>query len=87
MVDTSDDPRGLIREAYRIEGISPEECRSIFFDWALGSDSPGDLSAANKRLLDKYEAEAREHPMTAVLREGMTTPPTRRRGGRRARAD
>ena len=33
-----DDPKGLIREAYRIEGISEPECRSIFMDWALSSD-------------------------------------------------
>ena len=29
------DPKNLIREAYRIEGISEPECRSIFLDWAL----------------------------------------------------
>ena len=29
------DPKGLIREAYRIEGITLGECRSIFLDWAL----------------------------------------------------
>ena len=30
------DPRNLIREAYRIEGITLADCRSIFLDWALG---------------------------------------------------
>ena len=29
------DPKGLIAESYRIEGISAEQCRSIFVDWAL----------------------------------------------------
>jgi hypothetical protein len=29
------DPKGLVRESYRIEGITPGECRSIFMDWAL----------------------------------------------------
>ena len=29
------DPKGLIREAYRIEGITAAQCRSIFLDWAL----------------------------------------------------
>ena len=29
------DPRGLIAEAYRMD-IGPEDCRTIFLDWALG---------------------------------------------------
>ena len=29
------DPKGLIRESYRIEGITEGECRSVFLDWAL----------------------------------------------------
>ncbi len=29
------DPKGLVRESYAIEGITPGECRSIFLDWAL----------------------------------------------------
>jgi hypothetical protein len=29
------DPKGLIREAFRIDGITDAECRSIFVDWAL----------------------------------------------------
>ena len=34
---TSDplDKKGLVYEAYRIDGIVAEECRSIFLDWAL----------------------------------------------------
>jgi hypothetical protein len=28
------DPKGLVRESYRIEGITLGECRSIFVDWA-----------------------------------------------------
>ena len=32
---TTSDPKGLIRESYRIEGITPGECRSVFMDWAL----------------------------------------------------
>ena len=75
-----DDPKGLIREAYRIEGIGPEECRSIFVDWALSLD--GDLRAAIARLLAAHGAEG--HPMTAVLREGLAEPPARRRRGGRA---
>ncbi|MEM1316424.1 MAG: hypothetical protein AAGI51_17840, partial [Pseudomonadota bacterium] len=30
------DPRGLIGDAYAMEGVGPEACRSIFLDWALG---------------------------------------------------
>ncbi len=29
------DPKELIFEAFRIDGISMGECRSIFIDWAL----------------------------------------------------
>ncbi|MEZ5769853.1 MAG: hypothetical protein R3D80_21060 [Paracoccaceae bacterium] len=43
------DPRGLIREAYRIEGIGPEEVRTIFLDWALsrpeGADQRDQIAA------------------------------------------
>ena len=28
------DPKRLVAEAYRIEGITEAECRSIFLDWA-----------------------------------------------------
>ena len=35
MKGTADDPKGLIREAYSIDGITKAECRSIFLDWAL----------------------------------------------------
>lgn len=80
------DPRGLILEAYRIEGITPAECRSIFLDWALGLDGnagPAHLNA----LLAHYGARHPAHPMTAVLREGLERParPGARRGGRRGR--
>ena len=75
-----DDPKGLIREAYRIEGIGAAECRSIFLDWALGHD--GEARPAIERLL----AGRPEHPMTAVLREALAEPVIRgRRGGRAAR--
>ena len=29
------DPKGLIRESYRIAGIGEPECRAIFLDWAI----------------------------------------------------
>lgn len=76
------DPRDLIADAYRIDGITGAECRSIFLDWAIGLD--GDAEAAVKRLGAHYAALSPAHPMTAVLREGdLTAQPPRRRGGRR----
>lgn len=82
----TDDPKGLIREAYRIEGIGPKECRSIFLDWALSLPSERDSTAAIATLLARYEGAAPEHPMTQVLRDGQTTlSAPRRRGGWRGR--
>ncbi|MBP7240778.1 hypothetical protein [Amaricoccus sp.] len=75
------DPRGLIREAYRM-AIGPAECRSILLDWALGQPTAGPAEIA--RLLDLYAGEAPDHPMTTVLREGLATPAAPRRRGRRA---
>ena len=81
-----DDPKGLIRESYRIAGIGPAECRSIFLDWALSLPSERDSSTAISNLLARYEAGAPDHPMTQVLRDGQTTLTTpRRRGGWRGR--
>ncbi len=78
------DPRGLIVEAYRIEGIGPEDCRSIYFDWAMGVDPARDMKADTAALVAFYAADAPDHPMTAVLREGLATAEApRRRGGRR----
>ncbi len=80
------DPRGLIAEAYRIDGIGPGECRSIFLDWALSAPAEQDMQEALAALLARHAPEHPDHPMTAVLREGQTqgTAP-RRRGGWRSR--
>lgn len=80
------DPKGLIRESYLIEGITPGECRSIFVDWALslpvGSDFPDALTV----LIAQYAAPEPDHPMSAVMQEGLTSPTEpRRKGGRAAR--
>ena len=84
MKDASD-PKALIFEAYRIEGISAGECRSIFMDWALSLPDPEPLPHI-AALLARYAANNPDHPMTAVLREAEATPPTAaRRGGRAAR--
>lgn len=78
------DPKGLIREAYLIEGISAPECRSIFLDWALSYS--GDQGIAMQILFDRYGPAAEDHPMTATLKEGLSGKASpRRKGGRRAR--
>jgi hypothetical protein len=86
MLVTDADPKGLIRESYRIEGITLAECRSVFIDWALSLPATADLPAAIHSLLDAYDRAAPDHPMGKVLREGLIeAPPPRRRGGRAAR--
>lgn len=80
-----DDPKGLIREAYRIEGIGDAECRSILVDWALSLEA-SDPRASIERLLARHGEDKGDHPMTLVLRDGLTAAPAaRRRGGRAAR--
>ena len=80
------DPKNLVREAYRIDGITAEECRSIFLDWALSLTDVSDHRAAIEGLLGRYRAEETDHPMTAVLREGLASAQTpKRRGGWRSR--
>lgn len=81
------DPTGLIREAYRIEGLSREECRGIFFDWAVGHRGEGDSAEDIRALLAVYEEAYPGHNMTDVLREGLAgvAKPQGRRGGWRSR--
>lgn len=80
------DPKGLIREAYRIDGIRIEECRSIFLDWALSLPLGTDTHRTLLALLDQYRPDNADHPMTQVMTEGLgTAAPRRRRGGRSAR--
>ena len=63
------DPKGLVRESYRIEGITPGECRSIFMDWALSIPVGSWLCRIARARADR-ELRCRgapDHPMTAVL--------------------
>lgn len=84
--DPQTDPKGLIQESYRIEGITPVECRSIFVDWALSLPDGQDSVAVLVLLLERYAAEAPDHPMTAILREGQQgASAPKRRGGARGR--
>ncbi len=79
------DPKGLIRESYRIEGISEPECRSIFLDWAL-SVPAADPRDEIRALIAHYGADHPDHPMTGVLTAGLAQAgATGRRGGRRGR--
>jgi hypothetical protein len=81
------DPKGLIRESYRIEGIGIAECRSIFLDWAISLARGTEARDAIPALLATYGTAAPDHPMTQVLSEGLeAVPPAGRRGGRKARA-
>jgi len=80
------DKIGLIREAYRIDGITASECRSIFLDWAMKLPIETDPRAAITRLLEVYGGDAPGHPMTGVLQAGLEAPEhPKRRGGRRGR--
>ena len=80
------DHKGLIREAYRIDGITLGECRSIFLDWALSTPDGADARPMIAALLEKYRPDNPEHPMTQVLTEGNQRAVTpRRRGGWRSR--
>ncbi len=83
--DQTADPRGLIFEAYRMD-ITDLDCRTIFFDWALGFEGEADPEVI-RTLLDRYGTVQPDHPMTRVLREGLATGATAisRRGGSRAR--
>jgi hypothetical protein len=81
------DPKGLVFESYRIDGITKPECRSIFLDWALSLPLEHDTGKTIRALLDHYAADHPAHPMTEVLNEGLATMAApRRRGGWRSRA-
>lgn len=80
------DPKGLIFEAYQIEGISLGECRSIFLDWALSLPVEQDTNVILRRLVAQYAPQNPGHPMSDVMNEGLVAMAApRRRGGWRAR--
>ncbi len=80
------DPTDVIHEAYRIEGIRAEECRAIFFDWALGLDAGLDPVAAAKTLHADLAGKNPDHPMSGLLAEAsLGVTPGKRRSGRRGR--
>lgn len=79
------DPRSLIYEAYRIEGIAPEDARAIFFDWALGLPAGTDPAEAARALRRHHADRADDHPMSVLLEQAArgVAVPRGRRGGRR----
>ena len=80
------DPKGLVRESYRIEEITLAQCRSIFLDWALSVDRGQDVATAIGRLMTEYATAHPGHPMNMVVAEGLRpAEPPRRRGGRMGR--
>ena len=80
------DPKGLVRESYRIEGITEGECKSIFVDWALSLPVNRSTPDALRALIAHYALPQPDHPMSGVLQAGLAAPgPTGRRGGREAR--
>ncbi|MEP1328746.1 MULTISPECIES: hypothetical protein [Rhodobacterales] len=80
------DHKNLIREAYRIEGITDSQCRSIFLDWALSLPVDQDNRQAIEQIMLHYGGEPEGHPMTEVLRQGLAEmAKPRRRGGWRSR--
>ena len=89
MIERSDfDVKNLMHEAFRIEGITEPECRSIFMDWALSRADTPPVAAAISGLIAHYgPSHPQGHPMLNVLKQGqvpMSTP--RRRGGARSRS-
>jgi hypothetical protein len=81
------DPKGLIREAFAIDGIGAAECRSIFLDWALGLPADRDVKFEASAMLAHYDPfKSGDHPMIDTLLaalEDVAAP--RRRGGRSGR--
>lgn len=82
------DPKGLIRESYKIEGITLSECRSIFLDWAIQVPVGADPKSHIQACIDIYATDKPDHPMTVTLHDGLApTPIAKRRGGRAARVN
>lgn len=79
------DPKRVIYQAYALEDVTEEECRTIFLNWVLGLPDETAPKPAIKRLIAEYGKDD-AHPMTSILHQGLEGLPTsKRRGGRRAR--
>ena len=65
------DEKGLIFEAYNIENIDSNSCRSIFFDWVVSLDPSINQGEAINELLEAYSPSFPSHPMTELLSQGI----------------
>ena len=65
------DEKGLIFEAYNIENIDSNSCRTIFFDWIVSLDPSINQGEAINELLKAYSPRFPSHPMTELLIEGI----------------
>ncbi len=81
------DTRGLIADALSMEGLSVEENRAIFFDWAFGLAEPDRASEASRDLLALHRTtENADHAMIGLLEEAANGAAVQRgRTGRRRR--
>ena len=61
------DKTGLIFEAYNIENIDANSCRTIFFDWVVSLDPSINQGEAINELLKAYSPRFPSHPMTCLL--------------------
>ena len=90
MKQTSEwDHRGLIADALAMEGLSVEENRAIFFDWAFGLPDPEKAAEAAKALLVLHRTEENaDHAMIRLLEDGAAgSAVARGRTGRRRRVE
>ena len=65
------DEKGLIFEAYNIENIDLNSCRTIFFGWIVSLDPSINQWEAINELLEAYSPRFPNHPMTELLSEGL----------------
>ena len=82
------DERGLIADALAMEGLSVEENRAIFFDWAFGLKEPERAGEAARDLLALHRTDANAgHAIIALLEDAAqgSALPRGRTGRRRGR--
>jgi len=83
------DTRGLIADALSLEGLSVEENRAIFFDWAFGLAEPERAAEASRDLLALHRTDANaDHAIIALLEDAAQGAAVQRgRTGRRRRGE
>ncbi|WP_052245449.1 hypothetical protein [Halocynthiibacter namhaensis] len=84
---TKIDPKGLFTDVYSMDGITLEECRSVFLDWAISGKDDVDETQALADLHAHFATPSPDHPMSSVLRDAVMGAQNkgRRRGGARGR--